>query len=142
MLFTPCRHLALPAMAYLGLLCCAGCGEPNQLGRRGVSGSVKFAGLPLESGVIQFDPVDPAGVTSGTAIRQGAFSLPAAQGVPPGKYIVRVYSANENEAREPAFPGDPFPPAKERIPKQYNLESQEIFEVPATGTATLQLDLK
>ena len=67
-------------------------------------------------------------------ITAGSFSIPAAQGLPAGKYLVRIYSPEGGVGPKDALPGDTFvdpeqPAGKERIPAKYNVESQETIEV-------------
>lgn len=123
-----------------GLLWCllvTGCGgAPNPLDRQPVTGTVKFNGAPLDHGTIDLSPVVPGrkAVGAGAMIKSGSFSIPAAQGLPPGKYLVRIYSPDGGEGPKDAMPGDTqvdpaAPTAKERIPAKYNVDSQETVEV-------------
>lgn len=111
----------------------AGCGSDNPLNRQAVSGSVTLDAAPLDRGTIEFVPQQAGGVGSGTVIADGSYSIKADKGLPPGKYLVRLYSA---EAAQPT--GEPQPPGpsnvvpgKERIPPQYNVKSDQVVEVVA-----------
>ena len=50
-------RVACVAMVLLSVSAWPGCGESNPLGRRGVSGTVKFNGEPVAKGNITFTPM-------------------------------------------------------------------------------------
>ena len=53
----------------------------------------------------------------------------------PGKYVVRIRSTEEFRITPEEYAaGKTAPPARERIPKKYNEESQETVEVQASAT--------
>jgi len=68
------------------LLAIAGCRPAPQ----GVQGTVTLDGQPLDEAAIHFVPVGQPGRKTGCEIRQGAFELPAADGLLPGKYRVEI----------------------------------------------------
>ncbi len=73
------------------LLAFAGCSGSD--GRQEISGTVTLDGEPLESGLINFRPAKGTKAnSSGGTITEGRFQLPAAKGLMPGEYIVRVQS--------------------------------------------------
>ncbi len=114
-----------------------GCGEKNPLGRMPVSGTVTFQGRPLESGSIEFAPVDPLGKTkAGGPVVDGKYSIAVNQGLAPGEYVVRVFSpVGAAEAAGDAMPGSrPTAVARERIPPIYNVNSRLRCEVSAEKT--------
>lgn len=130
-----------------------GCGEANPLGRQGLSGEVRFAGELLDQGTIEFSPVDPNGVSSGTIIQQGKYEIPAHQGVPAGAYKVRIMSPEdkEEEPEEPSAPPGPEamaqgprqpPPAQERIPAEYNTKTKVLIEVTTKGPQKFDFDIQ
>ena len=131
------NHLIPLSKSLVFCLLLAGCGGgDNPLGRQPISGTVKFNGAPLDHGTIDLTPVVPGkkAVGSGAMITAGSFSIPAAQGLPAGKYLVRIYSPEGGVGPKDALPGDTFvdpeqPAGKERIPAKYNVESQETIEV-------------
>ena len=108
----------------------AGCGgNSNPLGRLAISGNVSLDGQPLNDGTIQFAPKDPAGVSSGAVITNGTYSISAEQGLPAGTYIVRI-SAPEGGPVDVEPGGDATETyATERIPAEYNTDSQHTVEV-------------
>lgn len=73
----------------LVLLACAGCGEEGA--RVAVSGTVSRDGHPVEEGRIVFSPANGTqGPAAGTAIKDGCYRIPAAQGPHEGHYTVTV----------------------------------------------------
>ncbi len=103
------RCLGLAAAACFILASAAGCGGGDPLQRQAVSGTVTFKGQPLDKGTITFLPADSQSKAQpgGATVANGQFSLPAAQGLAPGKYRVQISSPVGGE--EPAAgeaPGD------------------------------------
>ena len=117
------------------LLLVVGCGPGNPLGRQAVSGKATLDGEPLDHGAISFSPESAAGVNSGTVIKSGFYAIPAAQGLPPGKYLVRINSTAPNPADagrpiDPSVMGSGLP-GTERIAPTYNSQSRIVIEVVA-----------
>jgi hypothetical protein len=120
----------------------AGCGQDSG-GRLEVSGKVQFQGSALANGTIEFVTADGA-QRSGTTITGGTYSIPADKGLLPGKYIVRIDSAQETG---PAPTGPPGPEsmtqvATNLIPPQYNVNSTLTAEVTESGDNKFDFDLK
>ncbi|MBI3464850.1 MAG: hypothetical protein HY000_17615 [Planctomycetes bacterium] len=70
--------------------------------------------------------------------------MPETQGLPPGKYVVRIMSADaaQTEAAE-EIPGEaPKTVAKERIPPHWNTQSAQQIEVSAEGESVHNFDVK
>ena len=145
------RHVGLgtPLLLLLGIFA-AGCGEPNALGRKAISGEIVFDGSPLDSGLIEFTPADPDGVSTGASISDGKYSVEAHQGVPPGDYTVRITSPTDSlqdelESLAPPGPQDNGPrqppPARERIPAEYNVRSDKTVTVTEDGTNRFDFDI-
>jgi hypothetical protein len=116
----------------VALLPLAGCGRGSQ---GEVSGSVSFQGAPLDQGTIQFvRETEPPQVAGGSAIRAGHYKIPGSAGLAPGKYKVVITSP---EVVAGQGTGDPMmsvkPVNKERIPSEFNTESQTFVEVRADG---------
>jgi hypothetical protein len=131
----------------LTALCCvvSGCGDSDSLGRRAVSGSVTFHGQPLDYGAIRFEPKDQdQGVGGGAVIEAGKYYIDQELGLPPGSYKVWITaSGTANEAPVEEAPGEtPRNLAKERIPPQYNVNTQLVAEVTAAGDTEFNFDLK
>ena len=138
-------------LTLVALLPLLGCGEPNPLGRKAISGTVEFDGSLLATGLIEFSPKDPAGQSTGASIRNGHYQIEAHQGVPPGSYLVRITSPTdqeepvpEEELRPPgpqeSGPRQP-PPATERIPAEYNTKSDKLVEVTEAGPNEFDFDI-
>ena len=122
-----------------------GCGPGNPLGRRAISGSVTLDGAPLDQGSIQFSPQQQqGGVGSGAVISNGGYTIAADKGLPPGKYLVRIFSAEQPDVPVPKGPPGsvPIPPATERIPPEYNANSDKIVEVTAAGSNQFDFDIR
>ena len=127
----------------LAILVLSGCGAANPLERQALTGAVTLGGEPLEQGAIQFVPQDSkTGIAGGAVIQSGAFRLPAEKGLPPGKYKVMVFSgAADSSAEQPAMPGESGPLAQERIPAEFNVESEVVIEIVKGKSNQLTLDI-
>ena len=123
-------HAALVCAAIL-----SGCSDPYA-GREAVSGSVTLEGQPLNDATILFDPVDGQDTASGAAVENGAYKVERAAGLKPGKYRVRITAGdgktptNEEEA---GGPGGTNIVSMDRIPPEYNEQTQQQVEVKAGG---------
>lgn len=113
--------------ALLMALTLSGCGEDPA--GSSVSGTVTFRGQPLDHGVIQFSPLDNQDTQSGAAITAGKYEVPAATGLAPGKYQVRIMSGDKGQNVDEEMPGEPRAPGKELIPPEYNAKAKQTVEV-------------
>jgi hypothetical protein len=123
----------------------AGCGASDNLPRQPVTGTVKFNGEPLKTGLIEFQPAGPGIATTGAAaITGGSYSLGRSEGLQPGKYEVRISSAPQTIERQPgALPGDnPLPPAKELIPAKFNAKTTLSADISKDGPNKFDFDLQ
>ena len=114
------------------------------LNRQAIEGSVMLDGAPLDQGTIEFAPRNKGGVASGALIDNGTYSIEVAKGLPPGKYIVRIYSARKRQAGQdpPAPPGpDSIVVGVERIPPEYNVKSDRVVEVVADGANSFDFEV-
>ncbi len=130
------RCLAWIAAVGLAVLAIAGCSGGDPLQRQAISGTVTFKGQPLDKGTIKFLPADPQskGAPGGAAITNGQFSLPAAQGLAPGKYRVQISSpVGGVEPGPDEAPGESSKLAEERIPASWNTESKHEITVEQGG---------
>jgi len=102
---------------------------------------VTLDGVPLKSGHIVFEPKSGQPTQSGGMIYDGKFDVPVAHGAAPGLYTVAVYSG-EAAAPDSRFePGTPEYEAAamktkstgERVPRNYNIETELTAEVTAEG---------
>ena len=113
----------------LGACLSAGCGKTDA--RCEASGAITFNGKPLDSGTIVFVSSDGKSQAS-ALIAGGAYQIPKAQGVPPGKYRISISSPDGKtpDADPNALPGPSGNFAsKDRIPKAFNSESKHEVEV-------------
>jgi len=114
-----------------------GCG-PDYGGRVAVKGKVILKGTPVKDGIIKFMPASTDGVLSesGGQILNGEYSLPAAQGLMPGKYKVTL-TAGDGRTRansdEPPGPTGANIISKDLIPPEYNTKTTQEVTVTAKG---------
>ncbi|MBA2116651.1 hypothetical protein [Bremerella alba] len=112
--------------------------------RQAVDGMVTLHGEALDSGAISFEPMDlSAGTSAGTEIHDGQFAMDRSAGLPPGEYIVRIYSADLSSAPAPvnvAEQNGVLAP-RERIPRQWNTESRETITVVNDDVNTFELNI-
>jgi hypothetical protein len=133
------RFLALAVLATLTFT--LGCSKGGD-GRQAVSGTIKLKGEPIEIGTINFTAKDiTVGSSSGALISQGAYSIPAEQGLLPGVYIVRISAGKQTAAAVEAAPGEPGPLAEELVPAEYNANSQLEYVVKADGQNQFDFDI-
>lgn len=107
-----------------------------------VSGKVTMDGEPLAHVIVTFRPMsskdnpNPGRSSSALTDNDGRFSLaigPKQTGATVGKNAVTIYTALTGD--EPPGAGSKRKAKREKIPKQYNVESTLTFEVPRGGTA-------
>lgn len=119
-------YRASPLLSLMCLLILAGCDNSPI---REVSGNVTLDGQPLETGEIQFVPIDPAGgPRAGSTIENGSFRIPAvAQGLRAGtEYRVEITSM-EGSGQMVYHPNEPSGQREllvNIIPERYNMESE------------------
>ena len=116
-------------LVLIPVLGCAEAKDPH--GRQALVGAVVFQGQPLDTGSIKFLPAETTGLSAGALIRSGKYEIPREQGLVPGTYRVLI-SALEPTPTPTGAPGsDPAPPAKERIPDEFNVDTRLTIEVKA-----------
>jgi len=129
---------------FICLLVTRGCGGPeNPLGRLAVSGEVTLNGEPLDRGTIEFVPqAYKSPVTTGALIIDGRFNIPTLKGLPAGIYTVRIYATEEvSTCKTTKYPEEQGPIPKERIPKEYNDESNLVFTVKSDDSNYMEFDI-
>ncbi len=88
------RGLAPLALLLAVVVTTFGCADSES--RQPVTGQVTLDGQPLPSGIINFRPGPGLTAnTSGTAIEDGRYRLPAQHGLLPGNYNVQIQSYRE-----------------------------------------------
>jgi len=115
-----------------------GCGR-SYGGRKEIKGKVTLKGEPVDDGQIDFIPISGDQATkSGAQILKGEYKIPAEFGLLPGKYRVAI-TAGDGRTRADAAPDQPPGPtganivSKDRIPKEYNIESKQEVDVTEKG---------
>jgi hypothetical protein len=134
------RMLGMALVA--GALAGCGGGDDDGLGRRAVSGSVTLAGKPLERGTIQFlpDGGDAAkAIGGGAPITDGSYAIAAAEGLPPGNYLVSI-SAPSGGATAGAEPGSAKLP-RELVPAKYNTATTLKAQVKSDESNAINFEL-
>ena len=128
------------------MICIDGCGNDAD-GRLAIEGTVTFKGSPLDNGSIEFTPLEspPAGVAetkSGAPIMAGQFTIPAINGLMPGKYRVRITAGSQTDVPDSGgLPVPGGPSGVERIPAEYNVKSQLEATVTAAGPNTFSYEI-
>jgi hypothetical protein len=114
----------VPLLAGLAVvLLAAGCSSSD--GKLEVSGTVMFKGAPLDQGTIQFFVKERPELVASAQIKDGKYTVPARAGLQPGTYRIVISSGEPGTRAEESMPGQAGPPAKERIPPEYNVRSME-----------------
>ncbi|MDB5385305.1 MAG: hypothetical protein JWM11_951 [Planctomycetaceae bacterium] len=122
----------------------AGCGASESLGRLPIKGTVIMDGEPLDHGAIDFKPQGTGAhlVGAGAVIEDGKFSIPADQGLIPGKYMVSISAPDKEGAGGPGTEQSPeaamnsvanAPPINERLPAKYNATTELMKDVTSPG---------
>jgi hypothetical protein len=125
------------ALAGMALLLVASCGTRN--GKQGVEGNVTWKGDALTDGMIQFGET-----TTRAVIRNGKYSIPAENGLDPGTYTVRIYSAHyvDNTANPGKRRGPILRETIEELPACFNEETTLQAEIVGGRRNRFDFDLK
>ena len=123
-------------IAMMSLVMFAGCGQDGPR-RYEISGMIKIKGQPIKYGNITFINVG-GGIGGGAEVKDGAFTIAKATGLPVGSYRVRLSAPDRViVGGPPGAPGndDAGPPPKELFPILYQDEVKTPlnFEVKADG---------
>jgi len=126
-----------------------GCGPPDD-GRLAVTGAVKLKDAPIKDGaIIKFVPLDGQSTEGLVTTAGGAYSLPKANGLKPGKYSVVASLGDGKTAVNPVDPDAPPGPgggtniiSKELIPPSWNRNSKQQVTVTADGPNKFDFDIK
>lgn len=126
------------------LLATVGCGGSSAGDKVAISGTVTLKGQPLDRGTVTFTSVDPSKqLMAGAQITNGQFSIPAEQGLPPGRYRVRFSApAGGPEVSPGEAPGESAVLAEERIPPEWGAQSTQEVEIkPGQSRVTLEFNI-
>lgn len=131
------------AMLTLAVLLSVGCGP--RTGRLAVSGNVSLDGAPLDRGSILFTSVGGEKlVSSGAMIQDGVYNIRQEKGLLAGTYHVELNSPDTTAtpAMDRGTPdGRGIPVVPDRIPAEYNLNSNKTVEVTADGDNEFDFDV-
>jgi hypothetical protein len=133
------RYLKIAPALIVGLSCLllTGCGHSSA--RAPVEGSVTLDGTPVDGGRITFAPdeykeggIERANVTAD--IKNGKYSVDAANGAVPGKYRVEIvwFQKTGKQIADPDS-GQMKDEEKQIIPTAYNSGTQTHVEIQASG---------
>jgi len=139
------RFVSLTSIAYLVLF--AGCSN-NYDGRVDVSGTVKIKGQPIKDGaIVMFEPLENQDTAGNATVDKGAFVIPRATGLKPGKYLVRVTAGDGKTPVNPVNPDEPPGPggtniiSKELVPATWNVNSRQEVTVTRDGPNKFDFDI-
>lgn len=111
-----------------------------------VTGSVSYAGKPLDNGEIRFYPLEgTVGPMSGAPIHAGRYEATSKGGVPVGKHrvIIEGYRTNPgsvkaNDPKFAAIPGGLVGPREQYLPQKYNTQSALVVAIESNSHAATQ----
>ncbi len=133
------------AGSFLSLVIAGLTGCEDSTGRLAVSGEITLDGAPLESGSILFTSIGAEQlISSGAMIQEGAYYVPQEQGLLPGTYQVEISSPDQSAPMTTAAVGPDqqgIPIARDRIPDEYNVNSDKRVEVTRDGDNTFDFDI-
>jgi hypothetical protein len=126
----------------VALVLALGCGSGRKFAP--VSGKVTMNGQPLAGATVSFQPIAPEGsvdVAPGSAGKtndKGEYTLKAADGKSNGAWVgkhrVRISALQEQTGTGDERPPRGGWPQQDKVPRKYNDESKETYDVPAGGT--------
>jgi hypothetical protein len=134
----PNLRLLLWLLAALWGATLAGCGQS----RRAIEGTVTVNGVPMDLGMITFNPVDPAGgqTSVGGKVTNGSYQLDATRGPLPGKYRVEIYWSKKTGKQVPNSDGGMQDEMIEGLPEKYNKNTELTTEI-TSWTSKASFDL-
>jgi hypothetical protein len=123
-----------------------GCSDPYE-GRQAVSGKITLKGQPLKDGTIFFVPLDGQGSQANTPFKDGVYKIERAEGLLPGKYLIRISSADKGGAGivDEAEAGGPGGSRNitffDIIPPDWNVASKQEVTVKAGEKNEFSFDI-
>jgi len=125
----------------LSFACCvglmvlvSGCGSASGPERAAVRGTVAFNGEPIETGSIQFVPVE--GVTGkavATPISNGEFSLSSGEGPAVGMNKVVINATRKTGKQKTNIMGEMEDEIEDFIPARYNAQTELQVDIQPSG---------
>ena len=124
-------HVKCFALVAAGfLVSIAGCSGSNAVK---VSGAVKAGGVPVERGMIRFEPADNLGPTAEAVVTDGHYEM----NVPPGAKKVSVQAFKKVGQVPIGGPGGPMTDKTEQIfPDKYSDPKKTELKVDISGAAS------
>ncbi|WP_052299353.1 hypothetical protein [Rubinisphaera brasiliensis] len=140
---TPCfPRLLLSFVCCVGLMVLmAGCGSANGPERAAVSGTVTFNGDPIQTGSIQFVPVEGVvGKPVSAPISNGEFSLSSGEGPAVGMNKVVINATRKTGKQKKNIMGEMEDEIEDFIPARYNAQTELQVEISSdSNTETFEL---
>ena len=131
------------SLIFLGLLVlstAAGCGGTNQ---QPLTGIVTWQGKPIERGAINLFPKSNDGITVGSEINEGKFSISKKSGPTPGKYRVEIIAFRKTKKTEFDVDQNKQIVVEEQyLPIQFNQSSTLEAEISSGKPNELNFELK
>ena len=126
------------------MLVASGCSDPYA-GRFEVTGKISIKGEPLKDGTIFFVPLDGQGSQANAPFKNGAYTIAKAEGLLPGKYLVRISSADTSASVNETEAGGPGGSANitffDIIPSEWNVTSKQEITIKAEGKNEFSFDI-
>ena len=126
----------LESLAVLLAMGSAGCSGQAGPARYEVSGTVMFAGKPVPTGEISFEPDGAqhnAGPGSMTQIKDGKYRTDPNKGVVGGPYIVRIQGFDGVPVGDSAMGKPIFPPYSKIVDLPKQTSTQDFSVAPSGG---------
>ena len=135
--------MPLPRYALIFAVALAGCSDPHK-GKVAVSGKITLKGAPLNNGIVMFEPLDNQGTGGSAMLANGEYSIPKANGLKAGKYLVRVTAGDgktQESTGEPGPGGSTNIVSKDLVPPEWNQRSKQEVTVKGDDTNTLDFNI-
>jgi hypothetical protein len=139
----------LQTYVFLSLFTVAvGCESKSDNGRLNVTGSVTFAGQPIEEGQIIFEPEAPGAPLATGQIKVGKYEIEPKYGPAAGSYRVRIEGYRKKKvANMPPHPyagntSEPGVIAEQFLPAAYNTRTTLRVEIGADKENVHDFNLK
>ena len=131
----------------LAALFAAGCSNTSD-GRLEVSGTVRLKGESIKDGaIVMLEPMESQDTAANATVSKGAFMIPKAAGLKPGKYLVRITAGdgktavNPLDSNSPPGPGGTNIISKELVPNDWNVNSKQEVTVSKDGPNTFDFSI-
>jgi len=106
-----------------------------------VEGAVTLDGAPVSEAVVMFIPLDPGRQKTGALITDGKYTLPAKDGLLPGKYRVEIVDAPPlSSAPHDPVAATQYLKKRRVLPPRYAHQSPFQIEVAAGAQSPLAAD--